>query len=127
MHLAVWHSKSRRKKTGGLRKPARSHKKYEKGSEPTYTRLSEKQKIKVSRRRGGNIKVRALSVQYANVIKDGKAEKVKILGIVENKANPHFIREKIITKGAIIETEKGKARVTSRPGQDGVVNAVLID
>ena len=25
-----------------------------------------------------------------------------------------------------VETEKGKARVTSRPGQDGTVNAVLI-
>ncbi|MCE4622698.1 MAG: 30S ribosomal protein S8e, partial [Desulfurococcales archaeon] len=32
----------------------------------------------------------------------------------------------IIVKGAIIETTEGKAIVTSRPGQDGVVNAVLI-
>ena len=33
----------------------------------------------------------------------------------------------IITKGALIETELGKAIVTSRPGQDGVVNALLVE
>ncbi|MEK6949175.1 MAG: 30S ribosomal protein S8e, partial [Nanoarchaeota archaeon] len=43
-----------------------------------------------------------------------------------NPANRHFVRRNIMTKGAIIETEKGKARITSRPGQDGAVNAVLI-
>ena len=107
----------------------RGYKKYEKGSEPTRTMLIDKgnEKVKVDRRKGGNVKVRAMRVQYANIIKDGKAERVKILNILENKANPHFIREKIITKGAIIETEKGKAEVTSRPGQDGVVNAKLLE
>jgi small subunit ribosomal protein S8e len=32
----------------------------------------------------------------------------------------------VITKGAIIETEDGLAKVTSKPSKDGVVNAVLI-
>jgi small subunit ribosomal protein S8e len=31
----------------------------------------------------------------------------------------------VITKGAEIETNLGLARVTSRPGGDGVINAVL--
>jgi small subunit ribosomal protein S8e len=35
-------------------------------------------------------------------------------------------RRAIITKGAIIETSKGNARVTSRPGQCGIINAVLL-
>jgi len=33
----------------------------------------------------------------------------------------------LLTKGALIETEIGLARVTSRPGQDGVVNAVRVE
>jgi small subunit ribosomal protein S8e len=53
-------------------------------------------------------------------------KKVAISNVIGNDANKHYIRRNIITKGAIIETELGKAKVTSRPGQDGVVNAVLI-
>ncbi len=124
--MAVWHSRSRRKKTGGLYHRNRKHKKYEIGREPTYTTIGEP-KIKVIRVRGGNIKVRAVSVDYAIINKDGKAQKVKILDVIENKANMHFVKKKIITKGAIIQTELGKAKVTSRPGQEGVVNAVLIE
>ncbi|MEM5832609.1 MAG: 30S ribosomal protein S8e, partial [Candidatus Aenigmatarchaeota archaeon] len=39
---------------------------------------------------------------------------------------PLYERRKIITKGAIIKTEIGLAKVTSRPSQHGVVNAILI-
>ena len=46
--------------------------------------------------------------------------------VIENKANPNYVRRNIITKGAIVETSAGKAKVTSRPGQDGVINGVLI-
>ena len=58
--------------------------------------------------------------------KSGKSSSTKIVEVVENSANPNYVRQNIITKGSIIETEKGKAKVTSRPGQHGVVNAVLI-
>jgi small subunit ribosomal protein S8e len=37
-----------------------------------------------------------------------------------------YDRRGVITKGAEIETKIGLARVTSRPGGDGVINAVLI-
>jgi small subunit ribosomal protein S8e len=37
------------------------------------------------------------------------------------------VRRNIVTKGAIIETDAGQARVVSRPGQDGQVNAVLLE
>jgi small subunit ribosomal protein S8e len=33
----------------------------------------------------------------------------------------------MITKGAVLKTELGRARVTSRPGQHGILNAVLMD
>ena len=72
--------------------------------------------------------LRNLSCDFANLVdpKTGKAEKVKILSVKENKANIHFVRMNVITKGAIIETDLGQARVTSRPGQEGNVNAILI-
>ncbi|MCD6558125.1 MAG: 30S ribosomal protein S8e, partial [Candidatus Aenigmarchaeota archaeon] len=38
-----------------------------------------------------------------------------------------FVRRNIITKGAIIMTEDGRAVVTNRPGQEGVINAKLIE
>ncbi|MEM5772914.1 MAG: 30S ribosomal protein S8e, partial [Candidatus Aenigmatarchaeota archaeon] len=74
-------------------------------------------------------KIKAFSVEFANVIdpKTNSTKRVKILDVLENPANPHFVRRKIITKGTIINTELGKAKVTSRPSQHGLVNAVLIE
>ena len=64
----------------------------------------------------------------ANVVdpKTQKSKKVKILTVVENSANPFYVRRNIINRGAIIETEIGKAKVTSRPGQHGLINAILL-
>ena len=55
-----------------------------------------------------------------------KTHKVKILTVKENSANPNFVQRNIINRGAMIQTEIGLAKVTSRPGQDGAVNAVLV-
>ncbi|HNJ81368.1 MAG TPA: 30S ribosomal protein S8e, partial [Methanoregulaceae archaeon] len=33
----------------------------------------------------------------------------------------------LLTKGAVIRTEMGRARIISRPGQDGVINAILLE
>jgi small subunit ribosomal protein S8e len=102
--------------------------KREMGRISVLTTLAEEDERKTIRVRGGNVKVRLKKVAYANVAdpKTGKVQKVKILSLVENNAHRHFIRSNVITKGAVIETELGKARVTSRPNQDGVVNAVLL-
>lgn len=128
--MVVWHGKSRRKFTGGLRRSlrARMKRKYEMGRITVPTVLGDEELRKVIRVRGGNLKVRLRKAAYANVAdpKTGKVQKVKILALVENRAHRHFIRSGVITKGAIIETELGRARVTSRPNQHGVVNAVLI-
>ena len=53
-------------------------------------------------------------------------KKVKIQTVKENPANPHYVQRNIMNRGTVIQTELGDARVTSRPGQDGVVNAVLL-
>jgi small subunit ribosomal protein S8e len=101
--------------------------KFERGSFPTETILGETKK-KISRRRGGNIKVRLQSANYANVSNPstGKTEKTEILRVIKNPANVDYNRRGVITKGTIIETSLGTARVTSRPGQNGQVNAVLL-
>ena len=74
------------------------------------------------------MKVRVYKTFYANVIdpETHKAQKVKIIKVVENPADRNLDRMGVITKGTIIETELGKAKVTSRAGQDGTVNAVLL-
>ena len=52
--------------------------------------------------------------------------KSKIVKVTKNPANRDYERRGVISKGAVIETESGTATVVSRPGQDGVVNAILI-
>lgn len=126
--MAVWHGERGRKLTGGKIKLARKKRKYELGSLPVHTRIG-KEKKKIVKTKGGGRKVKAFSVEFANVLdpKTNTAKKVKILDIIENKANPHFVRRGIITKGCVIKTEIGNARVTSRPSQHGVVNALMIE
>ncbi|MEM1553260.1 MAG: 30S ribosomal protein S8e [Candidatus Bathyarchaeia archaeon] len=126
--MSVWHGDlHKRKPTGGKRRPYRGKRKFEQGSFPVETVLGEP-KRKVERGRGGNIKVKVLSEKYACVtdLKTGKTEKAEILRVVKNPANVDYDRRGVITKGAIIETSLGLARVTSRPGQNGVINAILI-
>ncbi|OYT67628.1 MAG: 30S ribosomal protein S8e [Candidatus Wolframiiraptor sp. EX4484-121] len=81
------------------------------------------------RTRGGGVKYALASDSYANVLdpKTKTARKLKILRVLSNPASRDLERRGVITRGAIIETEAGRARVTSRPGQDGVINAVLIE
>jgi len=126
--LSVWHGDLHKKKPSGGRKQAyRMKRRFEKGAFPTETTLGEP-RIKIERRRGGNIKIRLLSTNYANISNPstGKTEKVEILRVVKNPANVDYDRRGVITKGTIIETPLGTARITSRPGQHGLVNAILV-
>jgi small subunit ribosomal protein S8e len=52
--------------------------------------------------------------------------KSKILQVIKNSANKDYERRGVVSKGALLETNTGIARVVSRPGQHGTVNAVLI-
>ncbi len=130
--MGVTHRKSVRKPSGGRLRRTKKKRKYEKGSLPTHTTIEDdekKNKIKITRTRGGNSKVRIVATSFANLIdpKTHKAKKAKIITEKENPANRNYARRNIITKGSIIETEAGVAKVTSRPGQDGTVNAVLME
>ncbi len=124
----IWQGRSRRKPTGGLYRPHRKKRKYEMGRPQVETLIGER-KIKKVRVRGGGYKIKLFRDQYANVYvpKEGKVVRVEIKRVVENPAHVHYARRNVITKGAIIETSLGLARVTNRPSQEGVINAVLIE
>jgi small subunit ribosomal protein S8e len=117
---------SRRTKTGGrVARPAKKRK-HELGREPTETTLGSP-RFRVVDSRGNERKVRALSTDVANVADGGDTQRAEIEDVVRNDADPNFVRRNIITKGAVIETDVGQARVTSRPGQTGRVDAVALD
>jgi len=126
--MVQWHDDLyKRKKSGGVKRPYRKKRRYERGGEINLTVIGEPE-TRIRRTRGGNIKAAIVSTNYANVVKkDGKVEKMQIIRVVRNPSNRDYDRRKVITKGTIIETPEGQAVVTSRPGQDGVVNAVLIE
>ena len=124
--MAIWHGERGKKPTGGKIRLSRKKRKYELGRESTFTKIGE-EKRKIIRTKGGGRKIKIISAQFVNVALKGKTKKTKILGVVENPANPHFARMGIITKGAIVRTELGLVRITSKPGQNGVLNGVLIE
>jgi small subunit ribosomal protein S8e len=123
-----WQGNSKRKVTGGKIIAARGKRKFEMGRESAETRISEVKRKNISTM-GGNRKVKLLQCNIANVTnpKDGKTVSTTIETVIGNDANKHYIRRNILTKGSVIRTGVGTAKVTSRPGQDGVVNAVLIE
>jgi small subunit ribosomal protein S8e len=82
----------------------------------------------VSRRiRGNNVQNALKTAEFANVVDPAskKVMRARILQVTKNSANKDYERRGVITKGALLETESGTARVVSRPGQDGTVNAIL--
>jgi small subunit ribosomal protein S8e len=123
--LARSQKRSVRKPSGGRYHTSIKKKNRDLARPPSLTVLGEQRKKNI-RTRGGNRKIRVLAQKYANLTVTGKnkSEKVEIIDVEENSANRDFARRKIITKGAVIETSKGKARVTSRPGQSGTVDAI---
>ena len=125
--MSVWHGNLQKKKlTGGRKRMNRGKRKFEQGTFAAETTLGEP-KRKTTRGFGGNTKVKLLNDKYASVtdVKNGKTEKAEILRVIKNPANVDYNRRGVITKGSEIETSIGTARVTSRPGNDGVINAVL--
>ena len=132
--MAQWHDKSARKASGGRRTTLRRRDKTlaQRGSDPVHTTVASEDRRFVAETKRGGIKVKARKANRASVL-DSKTRKVsvcEILNVSENPANRQFARRNIITKGAVIEVKLAsgstvKAKVTSRPGQSGSVQAVL--
>ena len=123
----VWNDTlTKRKATGGKKKPYRAHRVYEQGRHPVET-IEGEQKLKTVSGRAGIEKIKIVRVNIVNVSNPttGKTEKLEILDVVSNPANADYNRRGVITKGTILRTEKGLARVISRPGQTGALSAIV--
>lgn len=125
--MATWQGHSKRSKTGRRIRNSRSKRKFEIGREKHLTTIGSPTMKKV-KSRGNNTKVRIKTSNIVYVLdpKTNKTTKTDIITVKENAANIHYVRRNIINKGAIIETKIGKAKITSRPGQCGTINAILL-
>jgi small subunit ribosomal protein S8e len=124
-----WHGGiKKRKKTGGKKRAYRSKRLNEMGNHPMETSFDETER-KIESGRSGLKKVKLVSEKYVNVSNPstGSTVRLEILDVVENPANVDYNRRGVITKGAIVRTNNGLAKIVSRPGQDGVLNAVVIE
>ena len=112
--------------TGGRRHPLRIRRKYETDRYPNEA-VNGAQVTITRQVRGKNSKTALKTIDFVNLATgDAKVKKSKILKVLENATNNDYKRRGIITKGAILETQEGKCRVVSRPGQSGTVSAVLV-
>ena len=112
--------------TGGRRVPLRIRRKYETDRYPNEP-INGAQVTVTRRIRGNNQKTALKSIDFVNLATgEAKVKKSKIIKVLENATNNDYKRRGIITKGAIIETADGKCRVVSKPGQNGIVNAILL-
>ena len=130
--MAKWHGISRRKPSGGrLKRPSRYRGKRntEISSENQFAFVGDKNSRKLYRKTAGLQTVRVLSVKNINVNKpkEGKTVRAEITNVVRNDADTNYVRRNIVTKGAIVETDIGRVRVTSRPGMHGVVSGILLE
>jgi small subunit ribosomal protein S8e len=116
-----------RKLTGGRKVAMRGRRKFEIDRYPNEAVAGPAQMV-VRRTRGKNNKVAFKTAEFANVIdqENKKVFRSKILRVTKNPANRDYERRGVISKGALIEIENGTAKVVSRPGQDGVVNAIIV-
>ena len=112
--------------TGGRRHPLKTRQKFQTDRYPNEALIGD-QETSTRKTRGNNRKTGLKTVRHVNlVLSDAKIKRSKIVKVLENQTNNDYQRRGVITKGAILETEDGKCRVISRPGQCGIINAVLV-
>ena len=125
--MALWQGGSKRKSTGGRIRRAQGKRRSEIGGEKQFTNLGQQKTIQ-HRSRGASTKSRLLSTNVCNVYdpKQKKVLKTNVLTVKANPSNPNYVQRNIINKSAIVGTDLGDVLITSRPGQDGALNGVLI-
>lgn len=125
--MSLWQGESVRKSTGGRLRLARGKRRSEVAPEDVETKLGEHTQ-KLVRGRAASQKVKLLATSAIMVMdqKTGKAAKATIKTVKENAANIHYVRRNILTKGAVVETDLGLVKITSRPGQSGALSGILV-
>ena len=117
--------KAGRKISGGRYKKPKKKKLTGRQSQTRIVKIGEK-KTKLLAGRGKTKKLVSFSNNIANVMAKGKSKKSAIKNVLETPSNTFLARQNILVKGAIIETELGKAKITNRPSQEGNVQAELL-
>ena len=114
--------------TGGRLNPSRMRRKSEIDRYPNEPVLANENKIVSRRIRGGGYKLAIKNINFINLNDkvSKKTTKTKIIRVLENPANKDYERRGVLSKGAIVETELGIAKIVSRPGQHGSMNAIHI-
>ena len=119
-------TKKGRKISGGRYLKSRKKKSYEIAGKKKNVKLGET-KRRTKKVRGGNKKTYLLKAKIINLKNKNKIQKIEILNVLETPSNRFLARQNILTKGTIVETSLGKAKITNRPTQEGVVNGILIE
>ena len=125
--MVNYQERSKRTSTGSKIKKAHNKRKRRFGRIAVETKIDRERK-KIVRVRGGKYKIKAYSTNKINATdtEKGITQRVAITGLDSNAASADLARRKILTKGAIVNTELGRVRITSRPGQSGQVNGIIL-
>lgn len=125
--MSLWQGLSTRKPTGGRLILSRKKRRFEIAPEDAETKLAPTSQ-KLIRSRAGAQKVKLLATDKVSFTDPatGKSAMATIKTVTENPANIHYVRRNILTKGAVVDTDKGKVKITSRPGQAGALSGVLV-
>jgi len=115
-----------RKISGGKYRKRRKKKMYELPGQRREVRLGP-EKRKNKKVLGGNKKTFLLKANMVNVRIGGKIQKLGIRNVLETPSNRFLARQNILSRGTIVQTEKGKVRITNRPSQEGMVNGILVE
>ena len=126
--MVIYQGRSKHLSTGAKYHPNAKKIKMRQGRDPINTKVGASRK-KIVRTRGANIKIKAYSLDKINVIdqKTKKAKIAKIKRVVDNPASVDLARRGVITQGAILDTDLGSVKVTSRPGQMGGLNGIILE
>ncbi|MCX6769860.1 MAG: 30S ribosomal protein S8e [Candidatus Micrarchaeota archaeon] len=114
------------KGTGGRRGKASDKKLRFVGGTFTATKVGVKEKKEIRSARGNAIKIKLKSAKFVNVLTPSGIKRAVMRTVLETLNNRHYARQNILTKGAIVDTELGKVKITNRVGQDGLVNGRLL-
>ena len=115
-----------RKISGGRYKKHRKKKLHSLPGNVKSVKLGEN-KRKTAKVKGGRKKTFLLKSKFVNVKINNKIQKLEIKNVLETPSNRFLARQNILSKGTIIQTDKGKVKITNRPSQEAMVNGILIE
>jgi small subunit ribosomal protein S8e len=130
--MVEWKRISRRKPSGGINNAVNAKTKTlaDKGGSFAKTTIAKEDKRYKSRTIGGSEKQKVSFISAIQISQGNKTKSAKLVDVIENKANKHYVRQKVITKGAIVKAivddKEVNVKLTSRPGQSGQVMGVIV-